>query len=271
LKILDSKMRKDDETRIKYASKYAGISNYHKKWSGESLGLKKSNAVEKRKEYEKEFLSRIAKDENLKKQYEEILTEFEDLYNANEEYQLAEIYFDEAIYRNSETFRVALLLNNLIDAYEEKSDVEDYKNRLVNYLKGLYKNYDADLDEEVSLALIKLYTADVPKSFYQKKRINISAESFKNSFITGKKDFDGIEKISNTEKAFENTEMLIEVIKSDPIIQEIRKIKTANEEKVSPKYLEIQNQLSQLQRTYMKAQLEVFPEKKFFPDANSTL
>src|SRR5699024_3023726 len=143
LKILDSKMRKDDETRIKYASKYAGISNYHKKWSGESLGLKKSNAVEKRKEYEKEFLSRIAKDENLKKQYEEILTEFEDLYNANEEYQLAEIYFDEAIYRNSETFRVALLLNNLIDAYEEKSDVEDYKNRLVNYLKGLYKNYDA--------------------------------------------------------------------------------------------------------------------------------
>jgi len=271
LKILDSKMRKDDETRIKYASKYAGISNYHKKWSGESLGLKKSNAVEKRKEYEKEFLSRIAKDENLKKQYEEILTEFEDLYNANEEYQLAEIYFDEAIYRNSETFRVALLLNNLIDAYEEKSDVEDYKNRLVNYLKGLYKNYDADLDEEVSLALIKLYTADVPKKFLPEEKINISAESFKNSFITGKKDFDGIEKISNTEKAFENTEMLIEVLKSDPIIQEIRKIRTAYEEKVSPKYLEIQNQLSQLQRTYMKAQLEVFPEKKFFPDANSTL
>ncbi len=274
LKILDSKMRKDDETRIKYASKYAGISNYHKKWSGESLGLKKSNAVEKRKQYEEEFLSRIAKDENLKEKYGKILTEFDELYKANEEFQLAEIYFDEAIYRNSETFRVALLLNNLIDVYDDnkdKSEVENYKNRLVNYLKGLYKNYDADLDEEVSLALIDLYKSDVPKEFLPNEEIKISAESFKNSFITGKKESDKIGSIEKVEKAFENTDFLIETLKSDPIIQEIGKIRDAYEEKVSPKYLEIQNQLSQLQRTYMKAQLEVFPEKKFFPDANSTL
>ena len=34
---------------------------------------------------------------------------------------------------------------------------------------------------------------------------------------------------------------------------------------------EIQNRISGLQRTYMQAQMEVFKEKRFYPDANSTM
>ena len=52
LKTLNEKMRADDATRIKYASKYARIANYWKKWIGEVEGLKKSRAVEKKKQYE---------------------------------------------------------------------------------------------------------------------------------------------------------------------------------------------------------------------------
>lgn len=48
LKTLDEKMRADDATRIKYASKYASVANYWKKWIGETKGLKKSNAVAKK-------------------------------------------------------------------------------------------------------------------------------------------------------------------------------------------------------------------------------
>jgi hypothetical protein len=40
-------MRTDNATRIKYASKYASVANYWKKWIGEVEGLKKSNAVAK--------------------------------------------------------------------------------------------------------------------------------------------------------------------------------------------------------------------------------
>ena len=47
LKTLDEKMRQDNATRIKYAAKYAGISNAWKKWQGESKGLRRSNAVKK--------------------------------------------------------------------------------------------------------------------------------------------------------------------------------------------------------------------------------
>lgn len=270
LKILNSKMRQDNATRIKYASKYARISNYHKKWSGESLGLKKSNAVEKRKEYESEFIKRISAKPEWMTAYGHLLKDMNELYAAQAPYQKAEIYFDEAIYRNSETFRVALLMQNLIKA-KGTPEFADLKKRYMNHLKGLYKDYDAALDQEVSLALIELYKKEVPAEFLPETAIHINASSFQNSVLTGNEKINGVSILEDTEKAFENDEALLNALENDPLVQEIGLILKAYEEKVSPKYTATQNQLAQLQRTYMKAQLEVFPDKKFFPDANSTL
>ena len=61
LKIQDGFMRKDQAIKIQYASKYASIANYWKKWIGESKGLKKSNAVEIKQKFEKDFQERVAK------------------------------------------------------------------------------------------------------------------------------------------------------------------------------------------------------------------
>lgn len=270
LKKLDAKMRIDNETRIKYASKYARISNYHKKWTGESLGLKKSNAVEKRKDYENEFSNRINNDTKLKEKYGNLFKEFSKLYTQSTNYELASVYFDEAIYRNSETFRIGLLIQNLLDA-KGTEDFERLKGRYVNYLAGLYKDYDANLDEEVSLALIDLYKKNVPASLLPSTLIEINSQTFKNSVLTGNKTVNGASFVSDTERAFADDEALLTALANDPLVQQIGLIKDAYEEKVSPNYTSIQNQLSQLQRSYMQAQLEVFPERKFFPDANSTL
>lgn len=270
LKILMSKMKKDDATRIKYASKYARISNYHKKWTGESLGLKKSGAVDLRKNYEKEFIQRIEKDAKLKAEYGNVLNELSELYQGKEKYETAEIYFDEAIYRNSETFRIALQLQQLLNA-KGSADYAGLKTRLVNYLKGIYKDYDADLDQEVSLALIDLYKKDVPKEFLPSKEIQINASTFANSILSGQKEINGVKLNENPEQAMADDAAFISALENDPLMQEISAIAKAYEENVSPKYTSISNQISQLQRKYMAAQLEVFKDKKFFPDANSTL
>ena len=50
-----------------------------------------------------------------------------------------------------------------------------------------------------------------------------------------------------------------------------RRISEINEEKVLEAYNRIQDEIDLLQQQYMKAQMEVFPEKRFYPDANSTL
>ena len=79
LKILDEKMRQDDATRIKYASKYAIISNAWKKWQGELKGLKRSNAVQKRREYEGKLKA-------LNPDIVKILSEMERLYDEQNRY-----------------------------------------------------------------------------------------------------------------------------------------------------------------------------------------
>src|SRR5690606_9634574 len=45
LAVLDGFMRRDEQIKIQYASKWAGISNAWKKWQGEVLGLKRTNGV----------------------------------------------------------------------------------------------------------------------------------------------------------------------------------------------------------------------------------
>ena len=42
-------------------------------------------------------------------------------------------------------------------------------------------------------------------------------------------------------------------------------------EKINPEYHAINLQIQDVQKVYMKALMETFPEERFFPDANSTL
>ena len=56
LDIMEHHMKQDDNVRIQYSAKYYRISNYHKKWIGESNGLRRLNAVEKKRDLETRFM-----------------------------------------------------------------------------------------------------------------------------------------------------------------------------------------------------------------------
>ena len=79
LKVQDGFMRKDNAIKIQYASKYAGIANYWKKWIGETKGLKKSNAVAIKQKFEKTSKKKSQKQEN-KLNTETYLLIFKKLY-----------------------------------------------------------------------------------------------------------------------------------------------------------------------------------------------
>jgi len=80
LAVMDAKMKKDEATRLKYASKYAQIANYWKYWIGESKGLDKFNAVAEKEKYETDFTNRISKDPTLQAKYGNILPRLKELY-----------------------------------------------------------------------------------------------------------------------------------------------------------------------------------------------
>ena len=59
-------------------------------------------------------------------------------------------------------------------------------------------------------------------------------------------------------------------LKNDVAIQLIADMQKSYAEKVSSKLNPLQNTINTLQRSYMAAQMQVFKDRKFYPDANNT-
>ncbi|MDK7375123.1 MULTISPECIES: S46 family peptidase [Weeksella] len=272
LQHIDKKMREDDATRIKYASKQARISNAHKKWIGEKLGLERSKAVELRLAKENDFAKRIAKNKQQKKTYGNIIQQLNALNKENEKFAVATTLFGEIFSTNSETFRMTLALNNLANSYKKES-YQNIKSRVINQLNGMYKDYDAALDQTISAELIEYYNTTMPKDLLPKKVA--SAEEIQtvldNTLINGTATINGKTLLTSLEELSKNDDEFIKAIQQDPLVLLVKRYLDTYQEKVSTQYLANQNKMNQLMRTYMKAQLEVFSDQKLFPDANSTL
>ncbi|HLF46414.1 MAG TPA: S46 family peptidase [Chitinophagaceae bacterium] len=275
LTVLDGFMRKDEQIKIQYASKYAGIQNAYKKWQGEVLGLTRTKAIEKKENYEKEFLKRIIAVPALKIKYGTVLNELNEAYAEMEPYGFARDYFTE-ISSKIELFTIAAQLNALATAYE-KGGANGYNQKLSQvkeFLTGFYKDYNEEADKKLFEVLVEMYVMDQSKG-------NISPR-LKEMAMQHTGDFKKIaEKIyGETEitRATKTTELLQKSM--GEAVNYIRKNATVNlfidmletyQVQVQRKENEIQERINKLQRIYMQAQLDAFKEKRFYPDANRTM
>ncbi|CAA7194709.1 S46 family peptidase [Chryseobacterium potabilaquae] len=272
LKTLNEKMRTDDATRIKYASKYASVANYWKKWIGEIEGLKKSNAVEKKKRYE---TSLISKNQEIKT----TLDQLNNLYNDQAPYALFNAYYTEVI-KNAETLKLAEDYYNYISAVEAGKMNEKELNKLKDKLSSFYKDYSAELDAKVTAKLLALYAHKIPQQSlpsdfdkYKDETQNIPIiENISNhSIITGKSEINGTSTSTDIQKAFSNQDKLIETLKKDPVYLLYTSIREAYMKNTDSQFNALQNKIDVLQKKYMAQQMATDKERKFFPDANSTL
>lgn len=272
LKTLDEKMRTDAATRIKYASKFASVANYWKKWIGEVEGLKKSNAVQKKVMYEGSLVSKNP-------QIKTTLDDLNKLYQDQSPYALNNAYYSEVI-RNAETLALANLFSNYITSVEagrmDEKGTAAFKSRLTSF----YKDYSAELDSKVTAKLLALYANKTAQQFlptgfdkYKNEAQNITnlEEISKNSIITGRSEVNGASLNVDIEKAFSNQDKLIKTIKKDPVYQLFMNIKDTYMKTADPQFTALQAKIDGLQKKYMAQQMSTDKDRKFFPDANSTL
>ncbi|MFY8181725.1 MAG: S46 family peptidase [Flavobacterium sp.] len=270
LKVQDRFMRKDQAIKIQYAAKYASVANYWKKWMGETKGLKKANAVAAKQKFEKDFQQKVAK-AGKQVEYGNLLSEFEKNYTEIKDYALARDYFSEVALRNTELLSVGYKLYQLEQILNTKGEqaFNDRKTNLSNGIGDFYKDYNAEVDKNVFEQLINLYATKSPKQFLPESLNNINApqltaDVFANSKLTS------LEKFRSLLEGDSKT--VIEKINADKGYQVIKSMADAYTKNVSPKYDELNLKNIALQRTYMKAILELSPKSaRIFPDANSTL
>ena len=269
LKVADGFMRKDKAIKIQYASKYAGIANYWKKWIGETQGLKKSNAVAVKRESEKAFQQKITKS-GKEKEYGTLLADLEKNYTAIAPYALAREYFMETVQRNTELLTTGFKLYQLEQVYNARGEqaFNDRKTNLINTLADFYKNFNASVDEKVFEQLIELYANQPSKQFLPKGLTNINAKNLASEiYIKSKlKDYDSLKKLLSGD-----AKTVVANLNADPAFILVKELSDKYNKEIAPKYDEINLEITALQRSYMKAQLELNTDSRIFPDANSTL
>lgn len=276
LKTLDGFMRNDAAIKIAYVSKYAGIANAWKKWSGEMQGLQKYKAVDKKRAYEAEFTRRIEANGEWKLRYGNLLPRLEQLHAAIEPYSVARDCYAEAFARNAEAFSQVAGIQSWLKTFDDQGEamfggkIPEMGTRLTAF----YKDYRPEVDEAVTAGMLELYAKFMPRpewgsNFVQQEAkmhgdyAGLAKHLFSNSVIPQK------EKMLELLK--ERPAKIAETLKADPIYRFWKTVNDLYIGQIQPKLQELQPNINLIQRNYMAAQMEVFPEKRFFPDANSTL
>jgi hypothetical protein len=274
LDVLNRYMRSDEKIRIQYAAKYASVENAYKKWQGEVLGLTRSGAVDKKLAYEMEFTKRVNANPQWKAAYSDLLPKLNEAYAMIEPYAYARDYYNEVMPR-IELMGIAADMNSLVIAYaKDEASYLKRKEEIRIKLEETYKEYNMQVDRSLFESLIALYSVDQPGN-YVSPILKQSLTNQQQTYLAVAADLYAKTSFAYPDSMYallaKTPAETIEAIGADPAYQlylDMNKTYTTN---VSPKLNEWQSNINQWQRSYMKAQLEVFPEKKFYPDANGTL
>ena len=269
LKVQDGFMRKDNAIKIQYASKYAAVANYWKKWIGETKGLKKSNAISVKQKFEASFQEKVIK-AGKQAEYGNIISDFDKNYSEIRDFALARDLFSEVVLRNSELLQNSYRLYQLEQILKTKGEqaFTDRKNNLSNGIVDFYKDYNAMVDKNVFEQLIAIYAKRLPSQFLPNELNNLNASQLTNDIYNNTK----LTKLEDFRSLLEgDSKTVIEKINADKGYQILKAMADAYTKNVLPKYDELNLKNIATQRTYMKAILELFPNDRIFPDANSTL
>ena len=266
LDIMDRHMKADAKVRIQYASKYASIANYWKKWIGENNGLQKAGAIAKKQEQEKAFM----KATEGKEMYAGLMEEFEKRYKAIEPYAVARSYFVEIPYRKIELFKIAaafrgLVYNAMDDQPVEQSKIDALKKRVEKH----FKDYDYPTDLELVEALLAKYKMDLDKRFvpaFYSKMGNDYHKYLHNAYE--KSIFNSKDKLMSVLDDFSASK--VKKLKKDKAYMMMSQFFGIYNYEVRPSYSKLSSEIDSLSKIYVKGLREFVPGK-YYPDANSTL
>ena len=262
LKHIDAYMDLSESNFIKYASKQSRVSNAYKKWIGQDLGLRKKQAVVKKRSEEKKWVEKNPSNQLL-------LDKLFKLEEQKIKYQLAYSLFIELWYYGPEIIRFSNGIEKLKDAEEFESKIQNKQKNSINY----FKNYDANVDKEVFKSLIPIYLKHLVDDL--KDPLMISAlQKFDNENLFVNNLFEK-SKLTNLESTLKvlnsNKKSFVKYLEKDPIVDFASNLYNHFLNDILPQYRKLEEEHQNLMGKYLKSLMESYPERSFFSDANSTM
>lgn len=278
IEIIDAAMNQSPKIRIQYTSKASGISNSWKRWIGETKGLEKLDAIAKKKKFEEAFQEWADADESRKREYGDILHQYEKIYEQLTNYAFLDNYFSETFFRRGiEVVSFAgqfVSLADLVDSDASEEEIGNAVERLTSQTERFFNDYDKPTDQELFVALLALFSENVtpeyqPESVKQvNQKYSVDFNGYADWFYK-KTIFADQQQVLDFLAAF--TAKKAKKILKDPACQLFMEASMIDVLQILPEYNKLNEDLRKLDRIYMKAQMAFQPEKVFYPDANSTL
>ncbi|RSK44589.1 S46 family peptidase [Hymenobacter perfusus] len=279
LKVLDADMKASDKVRIQYAAKYASIANYWKKWIGENRGLKKLDAVRVKQQQEQVFQQWAESGDAARRAaFATLLPDLKRNYATARDYTLARDYVTEAAlgvelmaYANS-LLPLLELADNKVPAAELAAAAEKTRKGSV----GFFRNYSAPTDQKVAAQLLPLYATGTPAALLPAYVKTLQGQyAGPGGWTAYAAQLYGKSKLTTQESAFavldEVAKGNVQTLRQDPAVLLAQAIIGNYRTAILPTYTAATDQIALLQRTYVAGLRLQQPDRKFYPDANSTL
>lgn len=299
LAVMEKAMDADPQVKLNLTSKYAGISNYYKKYMGESRGLKKANAVQKKQELEKRFAEWVNADENRKVKYASLLPELEKTYNEFAPYNKGVVLYNEAF----TTLEFVGYINNFIQFSSlmkrgiRLDSISFETKKMEKKVHDFFVGYRKEVDKEIAIQLIPIMLQEYdekykPQLFYQiekEKKYKKNISNYVLDMFSERYLLDSTLGLLNVYYVLERSNMKAKEIPDNPsdtyykvpedrvpfgndLAYEFVTTVTENfKDYIYPNYGRLDIKLDSLNRIYTQALREMQTDKLFYPDANSTL
>ena len=271
LAVINAARAESAALRIAYADKQSGVANAWKKWIGQSRGLSELHAIDKKKALEAEFTAAATA---AGKDYANVIASIQ-AENAQYFPFLEERWrFIEMVYYGPDILNFAMGFKGIIESAGDKSVSDSTWTAQLGERAGgiadFFRQYDPAVDEKILAALVPPYldglaSASTPEVFadFNGDAAGFAADLFDASVFANQEALQALAEAAHRKKWAR--------LAQDPALQCANSIIDAYYASTRPGLMSHMSTLDSLTGLYTKGLREMFPDRAFFPDANSTL
>lgn len=267
LAIMKKYMDQDVTVRLNYSSKYAQVANYWKYFIGQTEQLKNNKVADKKQKIEDAYVSFTQN----KTMYAGVIEDIKAAYAATDGDVYIQTYQSELVY--SVDLNLLTLFGVLANQYNENDNENGagyFKNRMATKAKEFYAKANMDIEFEVLEEVLKMYYQDVPKEQQGELTLKLGNKGKFDKYVK-KIRKKSIFKDETSFNAF-MSDFSFEKIQKDPLFALIKSINDAFSAAVdSETHVNAGEKLERANRLFVKGLREMDPNKKYYPNANSTL
>jgi hypothetical protein len=258
-------MTANDTVRIKYASKYAGSSNYWKNSMGMNEALRNLNVPAEKEKLEARLAEWIKGSPARQARYGNTLPALKEAYTGSDETARYVTYFLETFNNGIELIRFA----NTILQFDGNGAEEDKQAFISDRFIEAYKNYEPSLDRKTLPVLMKLYAERVPEQYHPDIYTKVKEEFggdyeqyadwlFANSRFTSLDELLELLQTADTQTLTQDPAMQLALSTADMGYE------------LSGQMMSAYEKMLRGEREFMAALMEMDAGKAFYPDANFT-